>query len=136
MGPNDYYYSSSTILNGTVDAVIGDDLTATATGLYFDFGDTNPGVVQLYGSGPIIGLVCIITAYYGGCGQDNGASTFSLYPNGVPNYLGEVWVTETGNVQIAQAEAVPGPVVGGGLPGLIFASGGLLAWWRRHSKAA
>jgi hypothetical protein len=48
---------------------------------------------------------------------------------------GDVGDTITVDFTVAgPVSAVPGPIAGGGVPGLIFAGGGLIAWWRRKRR--
>jgi hypothetical protein len=54
----------------------------------------------------------------------DGSFRFEVPPPGINIYIDQ------------SAAAVPGPIVGAGLPGLILAGGGLLGWWRRRTQQA
>jgi hypothetical protein len=119
-------------------------VTLTGVGTLFDaahtpFGSSFPNPSDILGTdGFLLSLNNFATSSFVSFNNANNTDggAFNLSFTGTDFYFKEQVGDPEFYVSALAYQPVPGPLAGAGLPGLVFASGGLLGWRRRRQKIA
>jgi len=149
-------FGGNIVINITTGAVVSAGLTFVGPTIgshlftNIDFGSqTNPPLSRITVADPadttdraILFFPSTLIGYMGGPICSENASCPTLPPGPSQQFIFSLVRFDSADPDIFFAilsgsltpVAVPGPIAGAGLPGLLLAGGGLLAWWRRKWK--
>lgn len=117
-----------------------DGMGTQAWGLYWGGGSSTPDYSDLIFDLTATGLTLENSFVLGGTSGDNGVAYYfvadvCMIVNASCSNTGQIGGFSVSPPHFPE-EGVPGPLAGAGLPGLVFATGSLLAWWRRRRSVS